>query len=195
MNTESIESNVKVMNRIPATSPYQFREKIRMLSWWTIEAILFRTSLHKMNRFRCFLLRSFGAKIGKNTFIHSRAKIWFPWNLDIGSNAGIGFDALIYNLDRVQVGDFATISQRAHLNTASHDYRDPAFKLITKPIYVGAGAFIGADSYIGPGVSIGEMTVVGARSVVVFDQPEFTVCFGHPCKPHKIFHQKLEAGT
>jgi putative colanic acid biosynthesis acetyltransferase WcaF len=143
-----------------------------------------------MNKWRCFLLRSFGAQVGVNTFINSRAKIWLPWNLKIGSNAGIGFDALIYNLDTVEIGDYATVSQRVHINTASHDYSDPKFQLVTRPVVVGAGAFIGTDSYVGWGVHIGKMAVIGARSVVTSDQPEFTVCVGHPCKPYKKFNMK-----
>lgn len=176
--------------RVPSKSPFSFRTKIKMASWWFVEAVFFRPSFHKMNRWRCFLLKLFGARVGDNTFINSRAKIWFPWNLEIGSNAGIGFDALIYNLDKVFVGDYATISQRVHLNTGSHDYTDPEFPLVTRPITIGPGVFVGADSYIGWGVSIDEMAVVGARSVVVSNLPAYTVCVGHPCKPKAKFSMK-----
>ena len=176
--------------RVPSRSPYSFREKVKMALWWTVEATLFKPSLHKMNGWRCFLLRLFGAKVGRNTFINSRAKIWFPWNLCIGSNGGIGFDALIYNLDRVDIGDYATVSQRCHVNTGSHDYADPAFPLVTRPVKIGAGAFVGADSYIGWGVSVGEMAVIGARSVVVSDIPEYVVAVGHPCMVLKSFEMK-----
>ena len=68
--------------RRPALSTYSLRQKLRMASWWAVEALLFRPSLHKMNGWRCFLLRMFGAEIGRNTFIFSGAKIWFPWNLE-----------------------------------------------------------------------------------------------------------------
>lgn len=176
--------------RVPSKSPHNIKQKIRMALWWFVEAVAFRPSLHKMNRWRCFLLRSFGAQVGANTFINSRAKIWFPWNLRIGSNAGIGFDALIYNLALVDIGDFATVSQRVHINTGSHDYTDPSFPLITRPVTVEAGAFIGADSYVGWGVRIGEMAVIGARSVVVSDMPGYTVSVGHPCKPLRKFSMK-----
>lgn len=186
----AFDLNAKATPRVPSRSPYTFREKLRMASWWFVEATLFRPSLHKMNGFRCWLLRCFGAQIGRNTFIFSSARIWFPWNLNIGSNAGIGFDALIYNLDRVEIGDFATVSQRSHVNTGSHDYTDPRFPLVTRPVTIGAGAFIGADSYIGWGVHIGQMVVVGARSVVVSDLPDYTVCVGHPCKVVKSFEMR-----
>lgn len=156
-----------------------------MALWWVIEGLLFRPSLHHMNGIRCGLLRLFGARVGSNTFIHASAKIWFPWNLEIGSNAGIGFDALIYNLDKVKIGDFATISQRCHINTGSHDYEDSKFKLLTRPVTIGPGAFVGTDTYVGWGTNIGEMCVVGARSVVTSDLPSYHVCVGHPCKPIK----------
>jgi putative colanic acid biosynthesis acetyltransferase WcaF len=161
-----------------------------MATWWFVQTVLFRPSPHKLNRFRCWLLRRFGARIGSNTFIYSSARIWFPWHLTIGSNAGIGFDALIYNLDTVDIGDFATVSQRVHVNTGSHDYADPTFPLITRPVIIGDGAFIGADAYVGWGVSIGRMAVIGARSVVVSDMPDFTVCVGHPCQPLKRYTMK-----
>lgn len=173
--------------RVPSPSPYSLKEKILMATWWFVEAVAFRPSLHKMNKWRCFLLRLFGASVGSNTFINSRAKIWFPWNLRIGSNAGIGFDALIYNLALVDIGDYATVSQRVHINTGSHDYTAPDFPLVTRPVVIEGGAFIGADSYVGWGVRIGEMAVIGARSVVVSDLPGYTVSVGHPCKPLKTY--------
>lgn len=176
-----------IVPRIPSKSPYTLKEKIRMAIWFFVEMVFFRPSLHKMNRYRCALLRLFGAKVGRNTFIHAKAKIWFPWNLCIGSNSGIGFDALIYNLDKVEIGDFATISQRCHLVTGSHDYKRKDFALVTKPIVIKSGVFVGADAYIGLGVTVNEMSVIAARSVVVKDMPEFTVCGGHPCKPIKKF--------
>lgn len=191
----ALNLNGRSVPRVPSRSPYTLREKLRMASWWFVEATLFRPSLHKMNGFRCWLLRCFGAQIGQDTFIFSSARIWFPWNLRIGSNAGIGFDALIYNLDMVEIGDFSTVSQRVHINTGSHDYADPAFPLVTRPVLVGNGAFIGADVYVGWGVHIGHMTVIGARSVVVSDMPDFTVCVGHPCRPVRTYEMKAEVNS
>lgn len=173
--------------RTPSKSPYSFGEKLKMASWWFIEATLFRPSLHKMNGFRCFLLRLFGAKIGTNTFINAKAKIWFPWNFEIGDNSGIGFDVLIYNLGKVTMGDFVTIAHRCHIVTASHDYRKKDFPLITKSVSLKSGVFLGAETYVGPGVNIAEMAVIAARSVVISNMPAYTVCAGHPCKTIKTF--------
>ncbi|MDA8174374.1 MAG: WcaF family extracellular polysaccharide biosynthesis acetyltransferase [Nitrospiraceae bacterium] len=171
-------------------SPYSFKEKVRMALWWGVEAVLFRPSLHKMHGWRRMLLKMFGAKLGKGSTVHAKARIWFPWNLEMGENSGIGFDALIYNLDKVIIGNFVTVSQRTHVNTGSHDYTDEDFRIITKPVKINSGAFIGADSYINMGVTIGAMSVIGARSVVTKDMPAGMVCVGHPCKPIKPRQRK-----
>lgn len=166
-------------------SPYSFRQKVRMALWWFVEALLFRPSLHKMRGWRNFLLRLFGAKIGEGSNVHATAKVWFPWNVEIGDFTGVGFDALLYSLDKIIIGDYVTISQRVHINTGTHDYNSPGFELITKPVVIESGAFIGTDSYINPGVTIGKMAVIGARSVVTKDMPPDMISVGHPCKPIK----------
>lgn len=171
--------------RKPYVSPYTLKDKLRMTLWWFISGCLFRTSPHKFNSFRCYLLRAFGAKVGSNTFIHSKATIWFPWNLEIGVHSGIGFDALIYNLDKVTIGDYSTVAHRCQVNTGSHDFADPTYKLITQPVKIGNNVFVGTDCYIAPGVLIGDMTIIGAKSVVVKSMPDNMICFGHPCKPIK----------
>ena len=171
--------------RVPYKSPYTLRDKFKMSLWWFVEALFFKPSLHKMNGWRCFLLRLFGAKIGANTFIQASAKIWFPWNLEIGVHSGFGFDALIYNLDKVIIGDYSTVTHRCHVNTGSHDFSDPAFALVTKPVTIGDNVFIGADSYISPGIDISDMVIVGARSVATKNLPSNMICVGHPCQPIK----------
>ena len=168
-----------------SASPYKLSEKIRMQIWWIVERIFFRLSFQKLRGWRNFLLRLFGAKIGSGVGIHPKARIWLPWNLEIGNNTGIGFDVLIYNLGKVVIGNYSTISQRTHINTGSHDINDPDFKLITKPVNIGSGVFIGTETYISPGVTIGDMAVVGARSVVTKDLPANMICYGHPCIPIK----------
>jgi putative colanic acid biosynthesis acetyltransferase WcaF len=57
--------------------------------------------------------------------------------------------------------------------------------LVTKPIVIGRNAWVAADAFVGPGVTIGELSVIGARSVVIKDQPARMICAGHPCRPLK----------
>ncbi|MDA8155233.1 MAG: colanic acid biosynthesis acetyltransferase WcaF [Actinomycetota bacterium] len=166
-------------------SPYSLKEKMRMALWWAVEAVLFKPSLHKMHGWRRFLLKAFGAKLGKGSTVHAKARVWFPWNLEMGENSGIGFDVLVYNLDKVIIGDFVTVAHKTEINTASHDLADENFRIVTKPVRIASGVFIGSGAYINMGVTIGQMAVIGARSVVAKDMPAGMVCVGHPCRPVK----------
>jgi putative colanic acid biosynthesis acetyltransferase WcaF len=179
----SIESNDIWLK--PSKSTFTKKTKIKLAVWMLIQNTLFRWSPHKLNTFRLWLLNVFGADIKSTCFIHSKATIYMPWNLTMGERSAIDFDALIYSLDRVTIGDFVSISYKVNINTGSHDHSDPYFALITKPVTIESGAFVGTESYIAPGVTIGQMAVIGARSVVTKSMPSGMICFGHPCKPYK----------
>lgn len=170
----------------PSQSPFTKNIKLKLLLWMIIYKCLFQFIPHKLNKIRIVLLRIFGASIGENCFIHPKAMIYMPWNFVMGNRLAIDFDVIIYSLDKVIIGDFVSISYKVNINTASHDYTDPYFSLVTKPVVIKSGAFIGTDSYISLGITIGQMTVIGARSTVTKDIPDNYVCFGHPCKPYKI---------
>ncbi len=174
----------------PSRSVFTTKTKIKLALWTFIQGTFFRWTPHKLNKFRLWLLNLFGADIKSTCFIHPKATIYMPWNLTMGERSAIDFEALIYSLDKVIIGDYVSISYRANINTGSHDHSDPHFALITKPINIKSGAFIGTESYISPGVIIGSMAVIGARSVVTKDMPSDMICFGHPCKPYKKREKK-----
>lgn len=167
----------------PSKPSFGKATKFRLALWLLIQKTLFKYSPSK--RFRVFLLNCFGAVVNKNCYISSKAVVYMPWNLAMGDRSSIDFDTLVYNLDFVDIGSYVSISYGVNINTGSHDYTDPYFGLITSPIKIGSGVFVGADVYIGPGVRVGKMAVIGARSVVVKNLPEDTICVGHPCIPIK----------
>src|SRR5690606_17177782 len=128
-------------------------------------------------------LRLFGAKVGKRVRVYPDVRIWAPWNLEIDDHAGIGNGAILYAQNKIKIGKMAVISQGVHLSAGTHDYTKKNFPLYTKPITIGDWAWIAAEAFVHPGVKIGEGTVIGARSVVIKDMPEWMVCSGFPCKP------------
>lgn len=130
--------------------------------------------------FRCFILRSFGAKIGCHVHLYPSTRIYFPWNLEIGDWSALGEEAFIYNLGKVRLGSHVTISQRAHLCAGTHDYSKADMPLLKLPIIVEGQAWICADAFVGPGVTVGEGAVVGARAVVMKDVPAWDVMAGNP---------------
>ncbi|HBW2581777.1 TPA: colanic acid biosynthesis acetyltransferase WcaF, partial [Salmonella enterica] len=106
------------------TVPKGFRgaNALKVQLWWAVQATLFAGSPQILYRWRAFLLRLFGAKIGKNVVIRPSVKITYPWKLTVGDYAWIGDDAVLYTLGEINIGAHAVISQKGYLCTGSHDY-------------------------------------------------------------------------
>ncbi|WP_439882590.1 WcaF family extracellular polysaccharide biosynthesis acetyltransferase [Pontibacter sp. MBLB2868] len=172
---------------------FSLRNRLGRVLWGVIVLLFFRYSPKPAHAWRTFLLRAFGAKVGRGVHIYPRAKIWAPWNLILRDECGVANSAILYSQDIIEIGRRAVISQGAHLCAGTHDYTKSGFPLITMPIRIGDNAWIAAESFIHPGVTIGEGCVIGARSVVTKDMPEWMVCAGHPCKPiKKRFEEKIK---
>lgn len=165
------------------------RKKLNYSKWiymkrllWSIGNFFFRCSPRIAFGYRNFILRLFGAKIGKGVHIYSSATIWFPWNLKINDYSAIGEKALIYNLGYINIGRQVTISQRAHLCAGTHDYTDPQMPLIRPEINVENNVWICADAFIGPGIIIKEGCIIGARAVITKNSEPWKIYAGNPAK-------------
>ncbi len=90
-----------------------------------------------------------------------------------------------YCVDKIRIGAHATVSQYSFLCTASHDYTDPKFPLITAPITIGERVWITVDVFVAPGVTIGDGAVISARSSVFNDIEPWVVAAGNPAKSVK----------
>ena len=100
---------------------YSRHEMIRRILWGFVKP-LFSFSPRPLFAWRAFLLRQFGARVGRNVHIYNSATIYFPWNLEIGDHSAIGEYAYIYNLGPIIIGNKTTISHRAHICAGTHDY-------------------------------------------------------------------------
>ncbi len=149
---------------------------------WSGGRLFFRLSPRPCFGWRRFILRCFGAQVGREVHIYPSANIYFPWNVVIGDWSAIGEDAFIYNLGKVTIGRQVTISQRAHLCAGTHDFTDATMPLRKPPITVQDQAWVCADAFIGPGVTVGQGAVVGARAVAVKDVEAWMVVAGNPAK-------------
>ncbi len=161
--------------------PYSGREYVGRILWG-LAMPLFRLSPRSFFGWRSFLLRLFGAQIGSGVHVYASARIYLPWNLKLGNEAGVGEWVLIYNLGPVSIGERATISHRAHLCAGTHDYRHPQLPLLRLPIEIGAQAWVCADAFVGPGRCVGEGAIVGAGAVVVRDVPSWRIAVGNPAR-------------
>ena len=162
--------------------PPGFRERSAALCqlWWIVQGTLFAASPQFAFAFRRFLLRLFGARIGRNALIRPSVRITYPWKVSIGDRAWIGDHAELYSLGRITIGNDAVISQLCYLCTGGHDPGLSDFPIFSKPIEIQAEAWLCADVFVMPGITVGRGAVVGARSLVTADVPPMAMARGHP---------------
>ena len=175
-----------MINTDTHTGPsFSLSNRLLRFVWSLVYFLFFKYSPRPFHSWRSFILKVFNAKVGKGVHVYPKVQIWAPWNLVLGDECGIGNGVNLYCQDRIIIGKKTVISQGVQLCTGTHDYTKYGFPLFTKPIFVGNNVWIASDAFIHPGITIGEGAVIGARSVVTKDMPEWMVCSGHPCKPLK----------
>ena len=153
-----------------------------MVLWQFVQSTLFALSPQPFFAWRRFLLRLFGAKIGRKVLLRPTVRVTYPWKTEIGDYSWVGDHVELYSLDCISIGSHSVISQRSYLCTGSHDMADLAFSYITAPITVGDQVWIASDVFVAPGVKVGKGAVVGARSTVFRDVPPEVVAIGEPAR-------------
>lgn len=161
------------------------RNKLARAAWNLTWLLLYRPSPRPLHGWRCALLRLFGAQLGRGVHPYPSARIWAPWNLQMGDHSSLGEQVDCYCVDKVKIGRYVTISQYSFLCTASHDYTDASMPLIRAPITIGDRAWVTADVFVAPGVTIGDGAVITARSSVFADIEPWVVAAGSPAKARK----------
>lgn len=169
-------------------TPIGFRgASIVKVQLWRFVKVLFHCSPRFANSWRCFLLRCFGAKIGKKVLIRPSANIEYPWKVTIGSYSWIGEDVNIYSLGNIAIGSNSVISQKTYLCSGSHDYMSESFDIFSKDVVIGDECWLATDVYVAPGISIASGSVVGARSSVFKNIEQAGIYAGSPAKLIKTF--------
>lgn len=168
-----------IHERLP---PPPLTDKVKRGVWELFAAVMFRFTPVPFHPWRCFILRIFGAQIGRRVAVYPDCRIWAPWNLTVGDNATIGGGVILYNVAPVVIGEDVVVSQRTHLCTASHDYNSKTFDLIAAPIQLCQNAWVSAEAFVGPGVTVGHSAVVVARTVVIRSVAEREIVAGNPAR-------------
>jgi len=163
-------------------SPFSVWNKIVRVLWWIAWLFFFRPSPRPFHFWRRFLIRLFGAKLGKKVHLYPTCKITMPWKLEIGDYSCLGDNVICYNIGGVRMGANSTISQYSHLCSSSHDYTKPDMPQTFAQIIIEDQAWICADCFVGPGVTVGQGAVVGSRAAVFKDVEPWTVVGGNPAK-------------
>ncbi len=173
-------------NQNTHTGPsFSLSNRISRVIWGVTDFFLFRFSPKPFHKWRSFLLRCFGAKVGMGVHVYPKVKIWAPWNLELADGCGVANYVTLYSQGKISIGKWSVISQGAHLCAGTHDYNQPGFPLTTSPIKIGSNVWVAAEAFIHPGVTIDDGCVIGARAVVNKNMPAWMICAGHPCEPIK----------
>ena len=152
---------------------------VRML-WHIVNALFLQNPLNPSSRLKIFLLRIFGAKIGEGVIFKSSINIKYPWKLEIGDYSWIGEHVWLDSLDKIKIGSNCCVSQGAYFCTGNHDWSDPSFGLIIKPITLEDGAWVGARAMVLPGVTVKFQSIVSAGSVISKDTEPNMIYVGNP---------------
>src|SRR3972149_1662324 len=137
---------------------------LRRFLWFVLNASVFMCPLIPFSRLKIFLLRMFGAKVGRSVNIKPSVNIKYPWRLIVGNHTWIGENVWIDNLADVSLGENVCLSQGAMLFSGNHNYKKETFDLITGNITLEDGVWIGAKAIVCPGVKCGTHAVLTAGS-------------------------------
>ena len=148
-------------------------------AWYLLSMLCFRSGLIPFSNVLVFILKLFGAKIGRDVRIKPFVHIRYPWRFEMGDHSWLA-DCYIDNLAPVRLGKNVCVSQGAMLLTGNHDFTKPAFDLITKPIVLEDGVWIGARSVVCPGVRARSHAVLTVGSIATGDLDPYSIYRGNP---------------
>jgi putative colanic acid biosynthesis acetyltransferase WcaF len=101
---------------------FPLADRLARAAWNVVQATAFRWSPRPLHMWRNFLLRLFGAKVGHGAHIYPCVRIWAPWNLEVGAEAGVADGVILYSQGKISIGRRAVVSQGAHLCAGTHDF-------------------------------------------------------------------------
>ena len=158
-----------------------FSQRIYRLAWNLTYIVFFRyTPSFILHKWRVFLLKLFGARIGIGCKISSSVRVWLPFNLELGDYVALDSDVFIYNVDTISIGSKSAISFNSCLCTGTHNIKSLLRPLASSPINIGNHVWICSYVFIMPGVNISDGSVVGACSCLSKDTQPWSIYAGNP---------------
>jgi len=176
MNEYNVASKVRLQDFDASIGLDRGVSKWKEICWYLIKITIFMSAIPYPMKFKIFILKQFGAKVGKGVIIKPRVNIHFPWKLIIGDDVWIGEEAFILNFEKVIIENNVCISQRSFICGGNHDYRDPSMPYRNGPILLKQGCWIGACSFIGPNTTVGVDSVITVGSVVTTNIESNVIC-------------------
>jgi len=148
--------------------------------WFIVNAIILQNSLIVSSGLKIWLLKKFGAKVGKGVVLKPSINVKYPWNIEIGNYSWIGERVWLDSLGKIKIADNVCISQGVYFCTGNHNWSDPAFGLMIKTITIEEGVWIGANSIVSPNVTIASHSVISVGSVITNSTDPYGIYAGNP---------------
>jgi putative colanic acid biosynthesis acetyltransferase WcaF len=163
----------------------------KRMAWHYTNLLVFKSGFFPFYRLKVFLLKLFGAKLGKGVLIKPFVNIKYPWLLSIGDHVWIGENVWIDNIAYVFIKNNVCISQGAHLLTGNHDYKKSTFNLMPGEIVLEEGVWIGAQAIVCPGVTCKSHAILSVGSVATINLEPYFIYSGNPAMPvrERVFDQ------
>ncbi|MFN8347506.1 MAG: WcaF family extracellular polysaccharide biosynthesis acetyltransferase [Spirosomataceae bacterium] len=182
MNTEKTFHRFKTDLSRYDNSWYKHPPFWKNVLWFVVNAVFLHSYLPIPATFKCFILRGFGAKIGRGVMIKPNINIKYPWLLTVGNYVWIGEGVWIDSLAEVFIGNNCCLSQGVMLLTGNHDYTRSTFDLRVGKIVLEEGVWIGAKSVVCPNVTCHSHAVLTVNSVAVKDLEAYGIYQGNPAQ-------------
>ena len=138
---------------------------LKIAIWYLINNLIIY-SFFPSSKLRIFLLKLFGAKIGKNVVIHPYTSIKYAWKFEIGDDSWVGARVWVDNIHKVKIGKNCCISQEVYFCTGNHNYKKKEFDLTGEMITINDNCWIGAKTILCPGVNLNKNTIVKINSLI-----------------------------
>lgn len=127
-------------------------------------------------------LRRHGAQVHPMTFFSDARLVSGRLELlSVGADSFIGRAGLSVH-EKLSIGERVCINDGVKILTASHEVRDPLWRMVAKPVVIEDHVWIATNALILPGVTLRRGAVVGAGAVVTRDVPALGIVAGNPAR-------------
>lgn len=157
--------------------------KWKIILWYFVNVIFFNSHLFPVVGPKVYLLKLFGAKVGKRFAIKPGVYIRFPWHFEAGDYVSIGENVFIDNREKVILHNQTTVSQGAMILPGYHDYKKSSFGIVLMPVIIEEGVWIASRAIVCGGVTCGSHSFLTAGSVATRNLEPYTIYTGNPAKP------------
>jgi len=132
------------------------------------------------NRLRVWILRVFGARVGRGVAIHRGLTVRGVSGIAIGNDCFIAENVTLDGRGGLTIGAHVSINMASQIWTAGHDLDSEDFAYMHNGVHIQDCAWICSGAILLPGATMSEGSVVAAGGVLTGHAPSWTVMGGIP---------------